>query len=137
MLFHIRTVATVADTYATSRREAREILNMTRLNKIYTIILDIQKTRINKRKKGKIISLINYVDKINEDIKEIRENIKNPYLNENKIIHALLEIQIQTSLMQPGEAKRFHGMAVYLFNICALIENAGSARKTRWSMLSP
>ncbi|EDS7586540.1 hypothetical protein AAQ05_001828 [Salmonella enterica subsp. diarizonae] len=103
---------------------------MTRLNKINYLILDIQRTRPGKRKKEKIISLINYVDKINEDIKEIRENLKHPYLNENKIIHALLEIQIQTRLMQVGEDKSFHEMAVYLFNIRMLIDNAINQPKT-------
>lgn len=103
---------------------------MTRLNKIQSLILDIQKTRPGKRKKEKIISLIEYVNKINEDIKEIRENLKHPYLNENKIIHALLEIQIQTRLMQIGETKSFHEMAVYLFNIRMLIDNAINQQKT-------
>ncbi|EAA5440755.1 hypothetical protein B6440_13455 [Salmonella enterica] len=103
---------------------------MTRLNKINYLILDIQRTRPGKRKKEKIISLIEYVDKINEDIKEIRENLKHPYLNENKIIHALLEIQIQTRLMQVGEGKSFHEMAVYLFNIRMLIDNVINQPKT-------
>ncbi|HCL5290168.1 TPA: hypothetical protein N2G35_004636 [Salmonella enterica] len=103
---------------------------MTRLNKIQSLILDIQKTRPGKRKKEKIISLIEYVNKINEDIKKIRENLKHPYLNENKIIHALLEIQIQTRLMQIGETKSFHEMAVYLFNIRMLIDNAINQQKT-------
>ncbi|EEJ6214827.1 hypothetical protein L2D25_14840 [Salmonella enterica subsp. enterica serovar Muenchen] len=103
---------------------------MTRLNKINYLILDIQRTRPGKRKKEKIISLIEYVDKINEGIKEIRENLKHPYLNENKIIHALLEIQIQTRLMQVGEDKSFHEMAVYLFNIRMLIDNAINQPKT-------
>ncbi|EBR4074365.1 hypothetical protein BIX30_13280 [Salmonella enterica] len=83
------------------------------------------------------MSLISYVEKINEDVKEIRYNLKPPYLNENKIIHALLEIQIQARLMQIGKTRRLQEIAVYLFNICALIENAGSPRKTRWSMLTP
>ncbi|EDQ8487485.1 hypothetical protein GQ231_001127 [Salmonella enterica] len=87
---------------------------MTRLNKIYAIILDIQKTRLNKHKKEKITSLIDYVEQINEDIKKVRENLKHPYLNENKIIHALLEIQIQTRLMQIGKTRRLQEIAVYL-----------------------
>lgn len=103
---------------------------MTRLDKIQSLVMDIQKTRPGKRKKEKIISLIEYVDKINEDIKEIRENLKHPYLNENKIIHALLEIQIQTRLMQVGEGKSFHEMAVYLFNIRMLIDNVINQPKT-------
>lgn len=110
---------------------------MTRLNKIYVLILDIQKTRLNKHKKEKITSLIDYVEQINEDIKKVRENLKHPYLNENKVIHALLEIQIQTRLMQIGKTRRLQEIAVYLFNICALIENARSPRKTRRAMLTP
>lgn len=108
---------------------------MTRLNKINYLILDIQRTRPGKRKKEKIITLINYVDKINEDIKEIRENLKHPYLNENKIIHALLEIQIQTRLMQVGEDKSFHEMAVYLFNIRMLIDNVINQPKTLYRIM--
>ncbi|HGG5993953.1 TPA: hypothetical protein ACJG4C_002927 [Salmonella enterica subsp. diarizonae serovar 61:r:z53] len=103
---------------------------MTRLNKIYSLILDIEKTRQGRGKKEKIIALINYVEQINEHIKEIRENLKHPYLNENKIIHALLEIQIQTRLMQIGEAKSFHEMAVYLFNIRVLANNLINQPKT-------
>ncbi|EIY5519554.1 hypothetical protein MM424_005098 [Salmonella enterica] len=53
----------------------------------------------------------------------MRENLKHPYLNENKVIHALLEIQIQARLMQIGEAKSFQELAVYLFNIRMLVEN--------------
>lgn len=102
----------------------RVILNMTRLNKIYSLIMDIHRTRPGERKKEKIISLINYVEQINKDVKEMRDNLKYPYLNENKIIQALLEIQIQTRLMQIGEGKSFHEQAVHLFNICVLIENA-------------
>lgn len=108
---------------------------MTRLNKINYLILDIQRTRPGKRKKEKIITLINYVDKINEDIKEIRENLKHPYLNENKIIHALLEIQIQTRLMQVGEDKSFHEMAVYLLNIRMLIDNAINQPRTLYRVI--
>ncbi|EAP7866738.1 hypothetical protein ACOIPX_001059 [Salmonella enterica] len=103
---------------------------MTRLNKIDSLILDIQRTRPGIDKKEKIISLIDYVEQINEDIKEIRENLKHPYLNENKVIHALLEIQIQARLMQIGEARSFHEMAVYLFNIRMLIDNAVNQPKT-------
>ncbi|EAM2982027.1 hypothetical protein FHE25_20720 [Salmonella enterica] len=110
---------------------------MTRLNKIHSLILDIQRTKPGRGKKEKIISLINYVEQINEDIKEIRENLKHPYLNENKVIHALLEIQIQARLMQIGEAKSFHEMAVYLFNIRVLIDNARNPRGTPGAMLSP
>ncbi|EDV5380195.1 hypothetical protein YD03_004727 [Salmonella enterica subsp. enterica] len=97
---------------------------MTRLNKIHSLIMDIHKTRPGERKKEKIISLINHVERVNKDVKEISYNLKHPYLNENKIIHTLLEIQIQARLMQIGEAKSFQEMAVYLFNICVLIENA-------------
>ncbi|EKS3673860.1 hypothetical protein QL374_003096 [Salmonella enterica] len=96
---------------------------MTRLDKIQSLVMDIQKTRPEKRKKEKIISLVNYVEQINRDIKEMRKNLRHPYLNENKIIHALFEIQIQTRLMQIGEAKSFHEIAVYLFNIRMLIDN--------------
>lgn len=103
---------------------------MTRLNKINSLILDIQKTKPSKRKKEKIIALINYVEKINEDIKEIRENLKHPYLNENKVIHALLEIQIQARIMYIGEGKSFQKMAVYLFNILVLIDNARNPLNT-------
>ncbi|EBG1929061.1 hypothetical protein FH551_15890 [Salmonella enterica] len=110
---------------------------MTRLNKIYSSILDIQKTRPGESRKEKIISLIDYVEKFNEDIKEIRENLKHPYLNENKVIHALLEIQIQARLMQIGEGKSFHEMAVYLFNIRVLIDNARNPRGTPRTMLTP
>lgn len=37
---------------------------MTRLNKIYSSILDIQRTRPGRGKKEKIISLINYVEQM-------------------------------------------------------------------------
>lgn len=97
---------------------------MTRLNKINLMIMDIHKTRPGRRKEDKIISLINYVEQINEDVRDMRDNLKHPYLNENKIIHTLLEIQIQTRLMQIGEAKSFQELAVYLFNIRVLVENA-------------
>ncbi|EIE5008829.1 hypothetical protein K8N77_003051 [Salmonella enterica] len=110
---------------------------MTRLNKIYSLIMDIHKTRPGRRKEDKIISLINYVEQINEDIKEMRENLKHPYLNENKVIHALLEIQIQARLMQIGEVKSFHEMAVYLFNIRVLIDNARNSRGAPRAMLTP
>ncbi|MGG5930770.1 hypothetical protein [Salmonella enterica] len=110
---------------------------MTRLNKIDSLILDIQRTRPGRGKKEKIISLIDYVEQINEGIKEIRENLKHPYLNENKVIHALLEIQIQTRLMQIGEARSFHEMAVYLFNIRVLIDNAINPLRTPRAMLTP
>ncbi|EBQ4755140.1 hypothetical protein LE36_16670 [Salmonella enterica subsp. diarizonae] len=108
---------------------------MTRLDKIQSLVLDIQKARPGKRKKEKIISLINYVEQINKDIKEMRENLKHPYLNENKIIHALLEIQIQTRLMQIGEAKSFHELAVYLFNIRMLIDNAINQPRTLYRVI--
>ncbi|EIF8866887.1 hypothetical protein HZ500_005492 [Salmonella enterica] len=97
---------------------------MTRLNKIHALILDIQKTRPGKYKEEKIILLINYVEQVNKDIKEMRENLKHSYLNENKIIHALLEIQIQTRLMQIGETKSFQELAVYLFNMYVLVKKA-------------
>ncbi|EEA3739535.1 hypothetical protein J5047_003196 [Salmonella enterica] len=108
---------------------------MTRLNRIYYSLLDIQNTRPGESRKEKIISLINYVEQINEDVKEIRNNLKHPYLNENKIIHALLEIQIQTRLMQIGEAKSFQEMAVYLFNIRVLVENATDHLKAHRSLM--
>lgn len=104
---------------------------MTRLNKIYSLILDIQNTRPGRSKYNKVISLIECVDKINKDVKEIRENLNHPYLNENKIIHALLEIQIQTRLMQIGEAKSFHELSVYLFNIRVLIDNTAKSFNDR------
>ncbi|ECG8814976.1 hypothetical protein FOE31_24775 [Salmonella enterica] len=110
---------------------------MTRLNKINLLIMDIHKTRPGRRKEDKIMSLINYVEKINEDVRDIRENLKHPYLNENKVIHALLEIQIQARLMQIGEVKSFHEMAVYLFNIRVLIDNARNSRGTPRAMLTP
>uniref|UniRef100_UPI003A8E3462 hypothetical protein n=1 Tax=Salmonella enterica TaxID=28901 RepID=UPI003A8E3462 len=96
---------------------------MTRLNKIHSLIMDIHKTRPGRYKEDKIMSLINDVEQINKDVKDMRDSLKHPYLNENKIIHALLEIQIQTRLMQIGEAKSFQELAVYLFNIRALAEN--------------
>ncbi|EAN5735970.1 hypothetical protein EJD04_24905 [Salmonella enterica] len=80
---------------------------MTILNKIHFLILYIKRTRPEGGKEEKIISLINYVEEINEDIKEMRANLKHPYLNENKVIHALLEIQLQIRLMQIGESKSF------------------------------
>ncbi|EHF6857626.1 hypothetical protein J1L44_002519 [Salmonella enterica subsp. enterica serovar Panama] len=110
---------------------------MTRLNKIYSLIMDIHKTRPGRRKEDKIISLINYVEQINEDVRDMRENLKHPYLNENKIIQALLEIQIQARLMQIGETKSFHEMAVYLFNIRVLIDNARNSRGAPRAMLTP
>ncbi|EDX3512610.1 hypothetical protein BSY47_004790 [Salmonella enterica subsp. enterica serovar Adelaide] len=110
---------------------------MTRLKKINLLIIDIHKTRPGRRKKDKIISLINYVEQINKDVKKTRDNLSHPYLNENKIIHTLLEIQIQTRLMQIGEVKSFHEMAVYLFNIRVLIDNARNSRGTPRAMLTP
>ncbi|HGB2249327.1 TPA: hypothetical protein ACIUJ5_004456 [Salmonella enterica subsp. enterica serovar Javiana] len=100
---------------------------MTRLNKIYFSLLDIQKTRSDESKKEKICSLINYVEQISKDVKSLRSNLENPYMNENKIIHTLLEIQIQTRLMQVGGEKRFQEIAVHLFNIRVLAENALSS----------
>ncbi|EAN5736480.1 hypothetical protein EJD04_27820 [Salmonella enterica] len=108
---------------------------MTRLKKINSLIMDIHKTRPGRRKEDKIMSLISYVEKINEDVKEIRYNLKHPYLNENKIIHALLEIQIQARLMQIGEAKSFQELAVYLFNIRVLVENATDHLKAHRSVM--
>ncbi|HIB1508553.1 TPA: hypothetical protein ACWV5T_003213 [Salmonella enterica subsp. enterica serovar Muenchen] len=103
---------------------------MTRLNKIHALILNIQKTRPGEYKEEKIISLVNYVEQVNKDIKEVRSNLKHPYLDENKIIHALLEIQIQTRLMQIGDARSFHEIAVYLFNIRVLIDNVRNQPST-------
>ncbi|EBM3223158.1 hypothetical protein M4F23_001142 [Salmonella enterica] len=100
---------------------------MTRLNNIYFSLLDIQKTPPGESKKEKILSLINYVEQVNKDIKILHSNLKYPYLNENKIIHTLLEIQIQTRLMQVGWDKRFQEIAVHLFNIRVLAENALSS----------
>lgn len=100
---------------------------MTRLNNIYFSLLDIQKTRSDESKKEKTCSLINYVEKINKDVKSLRSNLEHPYMNECKIIHTLLEIQIQTRLMQVGEGKRFQEIVVYLFNIRVLAENVLSS----------
>ncbi|EBQ4755809.1 hypothetical protein LE36_20230 [Salmonella enterica subsp. diarizonae] len=97
---------------------------MTRLNKIYFSLLDIQKTRSDERKKEKICLLINYVEQISKDVIILRSNLEHPYMNENKIVHTLLEIQIQTRLMQVGGEKRFQEIAVYLFNIRVLAEKA-------------
>ncbi|EHC5874039.1 hypothetical protein JR782_004919 [Salmonella enterica subsp. enterica serovar Eastbourne] len=108
---------------------------MTRLNKIYFLIIDIYKTRPGRSKEDKIISLINYVEKINKDVKEIRTNLIQPYLDENKVIHALLEIQIQIRLMQIGKAKSFQELAVYLFNIRVLIENTTGYLKEHRSVI--
>lgn len=65
----------------------------------------------------------------------MRDSLKHPYLNENKIIHALLEIQIQTRLMQIGEAKSFQELAVYLFNIRMLVENTMDYLKAHRSVM--
>ncbi|EAA0898848.1 hypothetical protein BWC54_001492 [Salmonella enterica subsp. enterica serovar Oslo] len=100
---------------------------MTRLNNIYFSLLDIQKTRSDESKKEKIFSLINYVEQISKDVKSLRSNLEHPYMNENKIIHTLLEIQIQTRLMQVGGEKRCQEIAVHLFNIRVLAENALSS----------
>ncbi|EEE1377940.1 hypothetical protein CC361_004426 [Salmonella enterica subsp. diarizonae] len=100
---------------------------MTRLNNIYFSLLDIQKSRSDESKKEKICSLINYVEQISKDVKSLRGNLEHPYMNENKIIHTLLEIQIQTRLMQVGGEKRFQEIAVHLFNIRVLAENALSS----------
>ncbi|EJW1176974.1 hypothetical protein ACFLWQ_001552 [Salmonella enterica] len=81
------------------------------------------------------MSLINYVEQINKDVKDMRDSLKHPYLNENKIIHALLEIQIQARLMQIGEAKSFHELAVYLFNIRVLVENTMDYLKAHRSVM--
>ncbi|EEJ1082668.1 hypothetical protein GTC52_004280 [Salmonella enterica] len=108
---------------------------MTRLNKINLLIMDIHKTRPGRSKEDKIMSLINYVEQINEDVRDMRENLKHPYLNENKVIHALLEIQIQARLMQIGEAKSFQELAVYLFNIRALVESTIGYLKAHKSVM--
>ncbi|EBV1309200.1 hypothetical protein LHS21_004995 [Salmonella enterica subsp. enterica serovar Newport] len=100
---------------------------MTRLNNIYFSLLDIQKSRSDESKKEKICSLINYVEQISKDVKSLRSNLEHPYMNENKIIHTLLEIQIQTRLMQVGGEKRFQKIAVHLFNIRVLAENTLSS----------
>ncbi|EEA8569879.1 hypothetical protein AHS38_002263 [Salmonella enterica subsp. enterica] len=100
---------------------------MTRLNNIYFSLLDIHKSRSDESKKEKICSLINYVEQISKDVKSLRSNLEHPYMNENKIIHTLLEIQIQTRLMQVGGEKRFQEIAVHLFNIRVLAENALSS----------
>lgn len=100
---------------------------MTRLNNIYFSLLDIQKSRSDESKKEKICSLINYVEQISKDVKSLRSNLEHPYMNENKIIHTLLEIQIQTRLMQVGGEKKFQEIAVHLFNIRVLAENALSS----------
>ncbi|ECC6922103.1 hypothetical protein DAE56_25475 [Salmonella enterica] len=100
---------------------------MTRLNNIYFSLLDIQKSRSDESKKEKICSLINYVEQISKDVKSLRSNLEHPYMNENKIIHTLFEIQIQTRLMQVGGEKRFQEIAVHLFNIRVLAENALSS----------
>lgn len=97
---------------------------MIRLNKIYLLLLDIQKTQLGESKKEKIISLVNYVEQINKDVKGLRSNLRHPYLNGNKIIHTLLEIQIQTRLMQISEGKGTQEIAMHLFNIRVLVENA-------------
>ncbi|EAY3715511.1 hypothetical protein FGS56_10545 [Salmonella enterica] len=93
------------------------------LDKIQSLLIDIESTSEEKCKKDKIITLVDYVAKLNEDIKNTCSYLKNPYLNENKLIHLLLEIQIQTRLMQIGDTKSFHEIAVYLFNIRMLIDN--------------
>lgn len=68
--------------------------------------------------------LINYVEQISKDVIILRSNLEHPYMNENKIVHTLLEIQIQTRLMQVGGEKRFQEIAVHLFNIRVLAEKA-------------
>lgn len=101
-----------------------EVLNMAILDKIRLLLVDIENTSQSSDKKDKIITLADYVEKINEDIKNTCSYLKNPYLNENKLIHTLLEIQIQTRLIQIGESKSFHDLAVYLLNIRVLIDKA-------------
>ncbi|MDJ6538711.1 hypothetical protein LEC33_01075 [Salmonella enterica] len=100
------------------------------LENIRLLILDIEKSRSGKLKKEKIISLIDYVEQVNEHIKNTCSYLNHPYLNENKLVHALLEIQIQTRLMQIGKTKRFQELAVYLFNIRVLADKVINQPKT-------
>ncbi|EPX9143443.1 hypothetical protein ACW559_004498 [Salmonella enterica] len=108
---------------------------MTRLSEINFLIMDIHNTRSGERKKEKIISLINHVEQINKNVRDIRDNLKHPYLNENKIIHTLLEIQIQARLMQIGQSKSFQELDMYLFNIRVLVENTRNHLKARRSAM--
>ncbi|HFW3091264.1 TPA: hypothetical protein ACIBE3_004977 [Salmonella enterica subsp. enterica serovar Reading] len=97
---------------------------MTRLNQIHILLLDIHKGRSVKVKQERISALIDYVEQVNQDVKEMRGNLSNPYLNENKLIQTLLEIQIQIRLMQTGGCKSFPELNIHLFNIRVLIDKA-------------
>ncbi|ECE0793891.1 hypothetical protein GK48_28475 [Salmonella enterica subsp. diarizonae] len=99
------------------------------LDNIRLLILDIEKSARGKLENEKLISLIDYVEQVNEHIKNTCSYLNHPYLNENKLVHALLEIQIQTRLMQIGRVKRFQELAVYLFNIRVLTENTARLLK--------
>lgn len=57
-------------------------------------------------------------------------NIKRPYLNNNKVIQVLLEVQIQARL------RAIHGMVVYLFNTYVLIDNMINPHRTPREMLN-
>lgn len=105
------------------------MLSMAILDNIRLLILDIEKSARGKLENEKLISLIDYVEQVNEHIKNTCSYLNHPYLNENKLVHALLEIQIQTRLMQIGRVKRFQELAVYLFNIRVLTENTARLLK--------
>lgn len=113
------------------------MLSMAILDNIRLLILDIEKSAQGKLENEKLISLIDYVEQVNEHIKNTCSHLNHPYLNENKLVHALLEIQIQTRLMQIGRVKRFQELAVYLFNIRVLIDNAINPRRSPRATLTP
>lgn len=102
---------------------------MTRLNQIHVLLLDIHKGRSVRVKKERISALIGYVEQVNQDIKVMRANLSHPYLNENKVIHTLLEVQIQIRLMQTGGCKSFPELNIHLFNIRVLIDNARNKKE--------
>lgn len=90
-----------------------EGINMQRLIAINKLLISIShynnSSKLRKYKKEemyrKIYCLIEYVENINLELSGDRLKGSSPYFNDNKILHALLEIQIQVRLMQIGECK--------------------------------
>lgn len=86
---------------------------MQRLVEINNLLIAIShynnSAKLRKYKKEemykKIYCLIEYVEGINLELSGNRLKGGTPYFNDKKILHTLLEIQIQVRLMQIGECK--------------------------------
>ncbi|EDT7665909.1 hypothetical protein BEL55_004362 [Salmonella enterica subsp. enterica serovar Waycross] len=77
----------------------------------------------------KIFCLIEYVENVNLELTNNRLKGSTPYFNDNKILHTLLEMQVQVRLMQIGEYKDPFGLSTsvlstYLLKMRTLARNA-------------